>query len=54
MATMVTMVTMVTPTIGILNWTKDDIKSMNIMTRKQITMMGGFHHVSDINRLYAK
>ena len=45
---------MVTPTIGILNWTKDDIKSMDIMTRKQITMMGGFHHASDINRLYAK
>ena len=45
---------MVTPTIGILNWTKNDIKSMDIMTRKQITMTGGFHHASDINRLYAK
>ena len=47
-------VSMVTPTIGILNWTKNDIKSMDIMTRKQITMMVGSHHASDINRLYAK
>ena len=27
---------------------------MDIMTRKQITTTGGFHHASDINRLYAK
>ena len=46
-------VSIVTPTI-LLNWTKDDIKSMDIMTRKQITTTGGFHHASDINRLYAK
>ena len=47
-------VSMVTPTIGVLNWTKGDIKSMDIMTRKQITTTGGFHHANDINRLYAK
>ena len=47
-------VSMVTPTIGILNWTKDDIKSMDIMTRKQITTTGGFHHASDIVRSYPK
>ena len=47
-------VSMVTPTICVLDWTKNDIKSMDIMTRKQITMTGGFHHASDINRLYAK
>ena len=47
-------VSMVTPTIGILDRTKNDIKSMDIMTRKQITMTGGFHQMSDINRLYAK
>ena len=47
-------VSMVTPMIGTLNWTKDDIQSVDIMTRKQITTTGGFHHASDINRLYAK
>ena len=34
--------------------TKNDIESMDIMTRKQITMTGGFHQASGINRLYAK
>ena len=45
---------MVTPTINILDWTKNDIKSVDILTRKQITMTGGFHEAIDINRLYAK
>ena len=43
-----------TPTIGILNWTKDEIKSLDMAMRKLLTMNGAFHQSSDINRLYVK
>ena len=44
----------VTPTIGILKWTKKEINDLDIATRKIITMTGGFHQASDIDRLYVE
>ena len=44
----------ITPTIGILNWMKDDIKSLDLAMRKLLTMNGAFHQSSDVNRLYVK
>ena len=43
----------ITPTIGILNWTKDEIEQIDIKTRKILTSCGSFHINSDIDRLYA-
>ena len=45
-------VPIITPTIGILDWTKKEIEDLDIMTRKTITMTGGLHPASDVNRLY--
>ena len=42
----------ITPTVGILDWNKKEIKDLDIMTRKIISVNGGFHLVSDVNRLY--
>ena len=47
-------VPIITQTIGILNWTKQEIKNLDIATRKLLTMNGSFHQSSDTNRLYAK
>ena len=47
-------VPIITPTIGILNWTKQEIKNLDTATRKLLTMNGSFHQFSDTNRLYAK
>ena len=44
----------ITLTIGILDWTKQEIKNPDMTTRKILTMNGSFHQSSDINRLYAK
>ena len=44
----------ITTTIRILNWTKQEIKNLDIGTRKLLTMNGSFHQSSDTNRLYAK
>ena len=44
----------ITPTIGILDWTKQEIKKLDITTRKILTMNGSFHQSSDINCLYTK
>ncbi|XP_057295655.1 uncharacterized protein LOC130624072 [Hydractinia symbiolongicarpus] len=41
------------PTFGILNWTKDEIKAIDIKTRKVLNMTGNFHRNSDVDRLYA-
>ena len=46
-------VPILTPTIGILNWTKQEVKELDVMTRKITSMNGGFHIASYINRLYA-
>ena len=39
-------------TFGILDWSIQDIKDLDIKTRKQLTMSGNFHPNSDIDLLY--
>ena len=43
-----------TPTIGVLPWTKKEIKDLDILTRKQMSMQRSFHVSSEVNRLYAR
>ena len=43
----------ITPTIGILDWTKEELEQIDIKTRKILTSTGSFHINSDIDRLYA-
>jgi hypothetical protein len=43
----------VTPTFGILNWTKEELESMDVKTRKILTSTGSFHINSNIDRLYS-
>ena len=47
-------VPVITPTIGILNWTRDEIDTLDVRTRKYIAMSGSLHKRSDVERLYAK
>ena len=47
-------VPVLTPTIGVLPWTKKEIKDLDILTRKQMLMQGSFHVSSDINWLYVR
>ena len=47
-------VPLITPTIGVLNWTKEEIRRLDVTTRKLLTMNGSFHQSSDMNRLYTK
>ena len=42
----------ITPTFGILNWTIEDLKQIDIKTRKNLTMSGNFHRNGDIDKLY--
>ena len=44
---------MLAPTIGILNWTKQEIQHIDVETRKVITYTGSLHKRSDTNRIYA-
>ena len=39
---------------GVLNWTKKELKGMDVRTRKLLTMFGVFHMKSDVDRLYMK
>ena len=41
-------------TAGILKWTKEEMNNMDRMTRKKLTMYGGLHPKSDVDRLYVK
>ena len=41
-----------TPTLGILDWTLEEIEKIDMRTRKILCMAGNFHMKSDINRLY--
>ena len=45
-------VPILTPTIGVLPWTKKEIRDLDILMRKQMSMQGSFHVSSDVNRLY--
>ena len=40
------------PTIGILNWTKQEIQHLDVETRKIITYTGSLHKRSDTSRIY--
>ena len=42
-----------TPTFGILDWTKDEIKNIDIKTSKNLNMTGNLHCNADVDRLYA-
>ena len=42
----------ITPTIGILDWTIQEIKDIDIKTRKILSVTGNFPPNSDIDRLY--
>ena len=41
-----------TPTTEILNWTKQEIRDLDIVTRKILTYTSSLHKRSDVNRLY--
>ena len=45
-------VPVITPTIGILDWTIQEIRDIDIKTRKILSMNASFHPNSDIDRLY--
>ena len=42
----------ITPTVGIIDWTIDDIEQLDIKTHKILSMTGKLHPNSDINYLY--
>ena len=42
----------ITPTIGIINWTKQEIRNLDIATRRILTYTGSLHKRSDVDRLY--
>ena len=46
-------VPIITSSVGILDWTNKEVKDLDVMARKIISMNGGFHTASDVNRLYA-
>ncbi len=39
---------------GILDWTKKDVREMDVKTRKILTMCGAFRKLSSVDRLYMK
>ena len=41
----------INPTIGIIDWTIDEIRQIDINTRKLLTMTGSFHPKSDVDRI---
>ena len=43
---------MITPTVGIINWTIDDIEQIYINIRKILSMTGKLHPNSDIDYIY--
>ena len=45
-------VPVLSPTFGILKWTKDKLKKIDIQTRKLLSLNGSFHVNSDVDRLY--
>ena len=42
-----------TPTFGILDWTKEELRAIDIKTRKLLSLSGSFHVNSDTDRLYS-
>ena len=45
-------VPIITPTLGIIDWWIDEIRQIDISTRKLLTMTGSFHSNSDVDRRY--
>jgi Reverse transcriptase (RNA-dependent DNA polymerase) len=45
-------VPVLTPTFAILDWSKEEIHDLDVLTRKQLTMSGSFHRNGDVDRLY--
>ena len=45
-------VPVLTPTFGILQWSIDDLESLDIKSRKLLTSTGNFHRNGDVDRLY--
>ena len=41
-------------TVGIIDWTIEEIKEINVRTRKQLTTTGNFHLNGDVNKLYLR
>ena len=41
-------------TAGIVNRTRDELETMGRRSRKMFTAHGGFHHKSDVDRLYTQ
>ena len=39
-------------TAGIIDWTKKELRALDIKTRKMMTMVGAFHKKGDVDRLY--
>ena len=40
------------PTFGVLELKRDEVESIDLKTRKLLTMNGVFHHNGDVDRLY--
>ena len=47
-------VSVVRYTAGVLDWTKRELKAMDVKTRKTLTMNGAYHMRSSVDRLYMK
>ena len=47
-------VSVVRYSVGVLNWTKKELKGMDVRTRKLLIMFGVFHMKSNVDRLYMK
>ena len=45
-------VPVLTPTIGILDWSKEEVQQLDIKTRNTMAMAGSLHKRSDVERLY--
>ena len=45
-------VPVITLTVGILDWTKEEIIQLDITTRKILNYTGNLHSRSDVNRIY--
>ena len=43
-------VPVITPTVGILDWTNEEIRQLHITTRKILNYTGNLHSRSDVNR----
>ena len=35
-----------------VRWTKEELKTLDLMTRKVLTMIGAFYSKTDVDRLY--